>query len=773
MSRPQFADIAFPTAVRQLFTYEVPTGLQVEPGMRVWVPLRNEKAIGVVIRVHSQKPDFDVKSMMQVLDQEPILSEELLKLLDWIHQFYYCSIGEVIQAALPSGLNFISEKRIRLKEGKRPEELAYLTKDKETAHEILLEVQRKSTRRAMKLSDAKKTWRGLKGEKILEELLKKEILEIWEEPRLKLGKARKKKDSEPIKANMRTAGDSFVDYDITISSTVNDSQDEWTLSPLNTLQPAQEKAYQQIEMTLREAEYHSFLLHGVTGSGKTEVYLHAMKTAIECGKGAIVLVPEIALTPQTVERFTRIFGEEVAVLHSRQTDRERADAWMDLQRGVRTIAIGPRSAVFAPVQNLGLIIVDEEHDSSYKQFDPSPRYHARDVALVRAQQLNATVVMGSATPSLTTREAVQKKRHTLLQLKERPYSSMPQVTVLDLKQYRSAMRGPLAIPLYQAVEQALDKNEQVILLYNRRGFASYLQCESCGHIPQSPDCSVSLTYHKSRNILLCHYSGYSRKADQRCELCGSKTLVAKGMGTQQVEEEISSLFPQARVVRMDRDTTSGRHDHQQIYEQVLRHEADILVGTQMLAKGLDFPKVSVVGVLEAEQELAFPSWRSSERLFQLLSQVSGRAGRAKEQGKVFIQTWKSDHSSIQCAANHDFEAFEQAELRQRRAGSYPPYSRMIQFHFKGADAEKTIQMALHVTNILRQITSDEAVLGPSPAVIERFQRKTHWTSSLKIAPRVNAKGISTLLDQLFFEIQFTQPKGLSSIRITVDVDAVE
>lgn len=753
MSQSVFADIAFPTAVRQLFTYQVPEGLEspsglvLSPGMRVWVPLREEKAIGVVVRLHRNNPEFAVKSVIKVLDPEPVISPENLQLMQWIEQFYYCSPGEVIQAALPSGLNFISEKRVRLAEGKEPEELAKLSKDPQTAIEILSEVLHRSEKRAMKHSEVVKTWRGLKGEKILIELLKRGALEIWEEPRLKLGKARKAKTQTP--------------------------EQPWTPASLNPLLPAQEKAYKAVEQALSADTFKSFLLHGVTGSGKTEVYLHAMQKALEDGKGAIVLVPEIALTPQTVERFTRIFGDAVAVLHSRQTDRERTNAWLDLQNGARTIAIGPRSAIFAPVKNLGLIIVDEEHDPSYKQFDPAPRYHARDVALVRAQQLHAVVVMGSATPSLTTREAVRKGRHTLLELKERPYSSMPSVSILDLKQYRSAMRGPLAIPLYQAVEQALAKKEQVILLYNRRGFASYLQCESCGHIPESPDCSVSLTYHKNKNMLLCHYSGYSRRADRRCEHCGSDAMVPKGMGTQQVEQEISELFPDARVIRMDRDTTTGRHDHQKMYDQVLRHEADILVGTQMLAKGLDFPKVSVVGVLEAEQELAFPSWRSSERLFQLLSQVSGRAGRAKEQGRVFIQTWKPEHPSIQFAALHDYEAFEKAELTQRRAGSYPPYSRMIQFHFKGADPGKTIQMADHVTKVLRNMTSEEAVLGPSPAVIERFQRKTHWQSSLKIASRVNAKAISSLLDKLFDEVQSTQPKGLSSVRITVDVDAME
>ncbi|MEX2552819.1 MAG: primosomal protein N', partial [Actinomycetota bacterium] len=353
---------------------------------------------------------------------------------------------------------------------------------------------------------------------------------------------------------------------------------------------------------------------------------------LEQGRGGMVLVPEIALTPQTVRRFYRIFGDRVAVIHSRLNEREKFEAWQGLQSGRKQVVIGPRSAVFAPVKNLGLIVVDEEHDGSYKQFDPSPRYHARDVALMRASMEGASmestkegagmeranegavVVMGSATPSMTSLQAVRSGKHTLLQLPTRPAGEMPDVKILDLKQYKSAMRGPLTVELHEAISGALERKEQVILLYNRRGFASYMICEECGHIPESPDCSVSLTYHKKKNMLLCHYSGYARKADTHCESCGSAQLTTEGSGTQQIEAEIATLFPDARLLRMDRDTTSGKHAHKEIYQQFLSGKADILIGTQIVAKGLDFPNVTVVGVLNAETELAFPSFRSGERM---------------------------------------------------------------------------------------------------------------------------------------------------------------
>ncbi|MCA1747404.1 MAG: primosomal protein N', partial [Bacteroidales bacterium] len=454
---------------------------------------------------------------------------------------------------------------------------------------------------------------------------------------------------------------------------------------------------------LTNKEFASFLLYGVTGSGKTEVYIHALKHALEQGRGGLVLVPEIALTPQTVQRFYQIFGDQIAVLHSRMSERERFEAWQQLKSGDKNIAIGPRSAVFAPVQNPGLIVVDEEHDSSYKQYDPSPRYHARDVAVMRAHMDNAVVILGSATPGMVSVKAVMEEKHTLLQLPDRPTGTMPSVEILSLKEYKGAMRGSLTVELFEEIERALERKEQVILLYNRRGYASFLQCEECGHVPQSPESSTSLTYHKKKNILLDHYSGYSRRADKRCELCGSENLSSKGSGTQQVEEEMAELFPDARLLRMDRDTTSGKFGHRKIYDQFLSGQADILIGTQLVAKGLDFPNVTVVGVINADTELAFPSFRAGERMFQLLSQVAGRAGRAEKPGVVYVQTWKPEHPAIKHARTHDFKAFARQELTSREMLIFPPFSRMIVFHFKSPSWSKVQMVADRFCDAMRMV----------------------------------------------------------------------
>lgn len=775
---PRYADLALPGPVRRLFTYHVPEAVAVKPGMRVWVPLRKEQVIGIVVTVHTRTPEFETRPVLDVIDGGVVADPELLRLADWVHRYYFCSMGEVLQAALPSGLNFVSEKRLRLSEAtraalekemeKEKEEEKEGEKSKEKETEVLAEIHAAERRGAgMKLNEARRRWKGLAPGRQLETLLKRGAVEVWHHP---------KPQTLPGAPLEPTPAPSPPPTSRERTSSPPDSTTPALgpgLDPLKTLNPEQEAAFQTILEGVESGEFHSYLLHGVTGSGKTEVYIHAMARVLAQGRAAMVLVPEIALTPQTVNRFTRVFGDQVAVLHSRLTPREKLHAWLDLARGVKRIAIGPRSAVFAPLHRLGLLVVDEEHDGSYKQFDPAPRYHARDVALVRAKALGAVVILGSATPSLTTRYAAESGKHTLLTLSTRPFGSMPEVKILDLKQYRPAMRGPLAIPLFRAVEQALANGEQAILLLNRRGFASYLQCEACGHIPESPECSVSLTFHRARNILLCHYSGYSRRADTVCEACGSDQIVPRGSGTEQIETAVQELFPTARLARMDRDTTAGRTDHERIYTQVLEGRADILIGTQMLAKGLDFPNVTVVGVLNAENELAIPSWRSAERLFQLLSQVSGRAGRSHTPGKVFIQTWKPDHPAVRTARDHDFPAFERTERLIRAKASFPPYARMIMFHFKGAAKEQVALRAEAFADTLRRLTSDGAVLGPSPAVVERMQGHYHWQASLKLDTRTTTSQQEALLERVLDQADRDKPSGTSSVRVTVDVDVVE
>ncbi len=803
-----YADIAFPTAVRQLFTYET-RDESIKPGMRVWVPLRKEFAIGMVVQVHENKPDFNTRPVERVLDSEPVMDKTMLQLTEWIHRFYYCSWGEAIQAALPVGLNFSSEKVLQVKKGYKGDP------DKDDL-EMLADIEENSYTQ----KEAEKRWREGEGRKRLKNLMKKGWITVWEQPRQRVDYKKVKHwaipesvDPEEIKSELTDSdrGNKWVqafleltemdlplphrellDHNLFTPYTLKRIEKEgWIESVdlpvkgpeeykgvhqpelIKTLSDQQQDAYEQIHTMLEKREFKSFLLFGVTGSGKTEVYIHALKYALEQGRGGLVLVPEIALTPQTVQRFFQIFGDQIAVLHSRMSERERFEAWKSLRSGEKRIAIGPRSAVFAPVQDVGLIVVDEEHDTSYKQYDPAPRYNARDVAVMRAHMEGAVAVLGSATPGMVSVKAVKEEKHDLLHLPLRPTGSMPEVRILNMIEYKSAMRGPLTVELHQEIEKSLERKEQAILLFNRRGYASYMQCEDCGHIPQSPESSTSLTYHKKKNILLCHYSGYSRRADTQCELCGSKNLKTKGSGTQQVEEEIAELFPDARLLRMDRDTTSGKHGHQKIYQTFLKGEADILIGTQIVAKGLDFPNVTIVGVINADTELAFPSFRSGERMYQLLSQVAGRAGRAEKPGVVYVQTWKPDHPAIRCAKTHDFKAFSRQELADRQMLMFPPFSRMVVFQFKSPSWSSVQLIAEKFCDAIRLVIGDEPVSGPSPSVIEWMNGQYRWEANIKLSRTFNAHNIEHILNNIFQKYDAMKPKGASKVRINVDVDAVE
>lgn len=808
-----YADIVFPTAVRQQFTYSLPNDFEqkAEIGKRVWVPLQRHKKIGVIVNIHEEEPDFNTRYVQKVLDKDPVISQELLTLTNWIHRFYYCGWGEVIQAALPLGLNFYAEKRLKPLSDQIPD---YLDDDSKHIVEEVLE------KGSYQLKEAEKRWDA----DAIDQLVGQKILEIREEPASKMkpstdnlwqwkdNESREKalqliteyreqdKNHKWIRAlKLLTELDlpefqkQLTDYDLLEHYTLNRIADdglivaeevettnlskklEYDPSQLNSLNDEQQVAFEQINESLDTDTSSSFLLYGITGSGKTEVYIHALKKALEQRKGGLVLVPEIGLTPQIVRRFHLIFGDDIAVLHSRLTNRERYDAWRALQKGEKRIAIGARSAVFAPIQNLGLIVVDEEHDMSYKQENPAPRYNGRDVAIMRARINNATAVMGSATPSMSSLYGAKKEKSTYLELTKRPFQAkLPEVNVLDLKQYRSAMKGPIAIPLFEAINKAVENGEQAILLYNRRGFSSYLQCGTCGEIPECPNCSVSLTYHKSKKQLRCHYCGYSEREPRCCKDCGNNTVAPRGSGTQKLEQEISELFPEAETLRMDFDTTSGKDAHSKILKAFGRKEADILVGTQIVGKGLDFPDVTVVGVIDADTELAFPSFRSGERMYQLLSQVAGRSGRADKEGKVFFQTWQPDHPAIQKAREHDYKSFARQELAYRKMLQYPPYSRIIRFVFKGKQENMVQRVATCFTDCVTEILGGmDAVLGPSPAAIAKMQNFYRWEAFIKIDPSNGASAIEQMLDKAFGLFDQRKPKGASSVRINVNVDALE
>jgi primosomal protein N' (replication factor Y) len=491
-----------------------------------------------------------------------------------------------------------------------------------------------------------------------------------------------------------------------------------------------------------EGQFRTFLLHGVTGSGKTEVYMAALERALRAGRGGIVLVPEIALTPQTVRRFRSRFGDRIAVLHSRLSDGERYDAWRAIRRGDLDVVIGPRSAVFAPVANLGLVVVDEEHESSYKQFDPAPRYHARDVAVVRASLEGAVCVLGSATPSLESLYNARSGKYELLSMPGRitpagqEPARLPDVRIVDLAAERRSGRGGVSIsaPLQAAIRRRLDDGHQVILLQNRRGFAPVLECADCGWSPACPDCAVTLTYHKAKRQLRCHYCGRAFRHDGRCGQCGGDALENLGAGTQRVEEDLAGLFPEARVLRMDLDTTSARDAHDRILSRFGRGEADILLGTQMVAKGLDFERVTLVGVIDADAGLLLPDLRSDERIFQLLTQVAGRAGRASLRGEVLLQTRNPDHPVIRLAKRHDYDGFAASVLPARHALGYPPFTRLVRVDFRGPDERAVAAYADRWKQAFDPGPHAVECIGPAPAFVPRV-RKTWRMHVLLKAPR--------------------------------------
>jgi primosomal protein N' (replication factor Y) len=537
---------------------------------------------------------------------------------------------------------------------------------------------------------------------------------------------------------------------------------------LNTMQ---QQARQHIDAKLNAPDGRPILLHGVTGSGKTEVYIQAVASILEQNKSALILTPEISLTSQLVERFAIRYPSQVAVLHSGLSDGERFDEWRRLSSGHARIAIGARSAVFAPLPQLGLIIVDEEHDTSYKQ-EETPRYNARDVAIVRAHQNSAVVILGSATPALETFHHAQSGKYSLLSLPKRVEEKpLPQVTVIDQRKHATAAERVITTPLYQAIADRLERQEQILILMNRRGFASYIQCHDCGEAPQCLHCSVSLTYHRHARVLRCHYCDFTQPVPSTCGSCKSVKIQPFGIGTQQVEESLKTLFPAARLARMDRDTTRRKAAHQRILKRLREGELDILVGTQMIAKGHDFPNITLVGVVAADATLAVPDFRSPERLFQLLTQVAGRAGRGEVTGDVIIQTYRPDHYSVQFAKQHDFVGFFDDEIKHRQPVLYPPYTRLARVILQGPSQDRLQQASYWIAEVLQHCVSDrhrQTMLGPAEAPISRLRDHYRWHFLLK------ATTSQALHQWLRAALSHTegQRQQLQGIRISVDIDPV-
>jgi primosomal protein N' (replication factor Y) len=809
---PRFADVALPVAVREVFTYAIGDDDAAirdaaEPGKRVWVPFHGRIALGMITRLHDEAPDFETKPLRKILDDRPVMSADMLRLCEWMHRFYVCGLGEVLQAGLPNGLNFTTTQVLRPVE-QADNSILSLPKTEQLIYDEVCALGQYS------LAEAHQRWGG--GKKHISALKRKKLLEIWEEPSMNeqekteqvwvaaetddfLSRMEERKEEQEKLLKWEQAGLNLLHKNVLPSPTagllgldaitpytlkkleeegvlskatrpVRSAEPDFEVQPdaISALNEEQEAALAAILEPMQADEYQKFLLYGITGSGKTEVYIHALKSALEAGKGALVLVPEIALTPQTVRRFYRIFGARIAMLHSRMSHRERYDAWQALRDGRKDIVIGPRSAIFAPISNPGIIIMDEEHDSSYYQADPAPRYHAREVAAVRAYLSGAVLVLGSATPSLVSLTETTRRKSTLLKLSQRHSGAvLPEVKILNLIEYKSAMRGPLAVPLYRAIVEAVGRGEQVILLYNRRGFSRFMQCDSCGEVVECPHCSVSLTYHKRGEQLRCHYCGYSTPVPYFCPDCESHEIKMQGSGTQQIEEELEALFPEFRLLRMDQDTTSRKNAHDKILGAFGRGEADIMIGTQLVAKGLDFPNVTVVGVVNADTELAFPSYRSNERMYQLLSQVAGRSGRAAKKGVVYLQTKQSDHFAIKHAQTHDYEGYARHELSLRKPLLYPPYARLLSIGFKCKDAALGYRAAECFTEIMRKSDTDYPILGPAPDAIEKIKDEYRFMTIMKLPASIKTARLEKLCEHFMKYYDTYKPEGSSKVKITL------
>ena len=802
------------------FTYAVPDALapDAQIGCRVLVPFRNRHLTGVIVAEGPDPAtlDFRVKPIADVLDDAPALSDDMLRLTKWIADYYVAGWGDVLQTALPSGTNVRTERRLS-RTAADPGDWAHHTPgqrilaDLERYENTTLSALRKRLGDVVPLALIRRM--ADDGVLSLRTTLRDPSVSIRTNTHVRFAPNVRDASADDLKAALRGAKqravidalDAFRNVgtpeplrtDVmeqaeasysTIRSLVEKGlletlEKEVLRSPLedlpapapppnHTLHDAQQQALDAIVHAIEESRYETFLLHGVTGSGKTEVYIAALKRVLNEGKTGIILVPEIALTPQTVQRFRAHLGNTIAVLHSQMSTGERYDAWRALRDGRFSVAIGPRSAIFAPLENIGLIVVDEEHESSYKQFDPSPRYHARDVAVMRAHMNDAVCVLGSATPSLESTMNARWGKYTLLEMPDRvPTPSgtaqLPDVQVLDLRTQRKKhqLNGLLSDPLREAIQDRLDRNEQVILLQNRRGYAPILECDDCGWVPECRDCSVTLTYHKADHTLRCHYCGYGTQRPRYCPDCGHASLSLLGSGTQRVEEELNAVFPDATTLRMDHDTTRQKGRHHDILQR-FRAGGDILLGTQMIAKGLDFERVTLVGVVNADTGLLFPDFRADERTFQLLAQVAGRAGRKNLAGEVYLQTRNPDHAAIRYALHHDYDGFAEETLQDRRPLGYPPFGRIATLAFRGPKRDRTERVARQWTRLLQAHAESVEVFGPQPALVERVERQYRYATTLRYrgsTPHVIQQAIRRARDEAG-----SVPNGY---HVAIDIDA--
>lgn len=710
-STPAFAEVALPLHVFQTFTYRLNPGLseQAEIGARIVVPLGRKLVTGYIVALTDQLSanlaDVDIKEAHSLVDLEPVCSPEILQLARWVSEYYACPLGEVIKAALPPGMTGSAVKP----------KLRRFVRLIETGEEKLTDAQARvlktleqngpiSLQSLCEIADV--------GASTVTSLAKKGRVEIYDEAVRR----------DPLAHSPNLKREAF------------------------TLTGAQSGVLHDIQQQIARGTYGAFLLHGVTGSGKTEVYIRAMRNALSLDRSSMMLVPEIALTPVFSRRLRAEFGDQVAIFHSSLQKGERFDEWTRVKNGEARIVIGTRSAVFAPVQNLGLIVVDEEHESSYRQQE-SPYYNARDTAIVRAQKESATVVLGSATPSLESFYNARHGKYTLLTLPQRVGARpMAPATIIDMRNVFARHGKPRVFSdeLLDAIRTTHERKEQSIILLNRRGYSRFILCRSCGETIQCPNCDVTLTYHRSERVMVCHYCNHRQAVPRVCPACEKKYIYYVGEGTEQLEEMLTQFFPALRVARIDRDTTARRKVFEKSLADFSNGEIDTLVGTQMLAKGHDFPNVTLVGVVSVDTGLALPDFRSAERTFQLITQVAGRAGRGDRPGKVLIQTYHPYHYALRHACAQDYEAFYNEEINYRKNHSYPPFVALASLLVHGPDLGRVRTDSLELRKQLDLANEDRKcrILGPAPAPLARLKGEHRFQLLIKSRSRKHVREVA-------------------------------
>ena len=812
-----FIDVILPLSLERNFTYAITKAEAdfIKRGVRVAVPFgKNKVYTGIVYNIHHNEPTaYEAKSIHSILDECPVVNQFQFKLWEWMSSYYLCSMGEIMRAAMPNAFLLESETIISL----NPSTEFEVNTLKDDEYLVCEALQQQSSLKVDEINaiiDRKNSFPVLKrllDQKVI--ALEQELSEKYK-PKLircvrlhpnyqhenalqelvetlksaskqreivlsyfNLANATKqikvsdlKTKSKATSTQIKTLIDKqvFEEYHYqTDRIQFQDSDDDASIE-LNTYQ---ETALEEID-SLFETK-NIVLLHGVTSSGKTEIYVKMIESILAEGKQALYLVPEIALTSQLVQRLQKYFGNQIAVYHSRYSQNERLEVWNHVlnQSENARVVIGARSSVFLPFSNLGLVIVDEEHEQSYKQFDPSPRYHARDTAIVLAALFKAKTLLGSATPSLesfynATKEnkfgyvAITKRFNNVL---------MPEIELVDLtdKYKRKRMKGHFSDRLIAEIKETLEAESQVILFQNRRGYSPVVSCNTCGHTPECPNCDVSLTFHQYRNQLRCHYCSHTMAMQQFCGACGGVEIDSKGFGTEQIQEEIEVLFPEAKVARMDLDTTRGKYSYDRIIASFENKEVDILVGTQMVTKGLDFRHVKLVGVLNADQLINFPDFRAHERSFQLLQQVAGRAGRTDERGKVIIQTYNPHHTILQQVSINDYDSMFVEQLEDRRIYKYPPYCRIIKLTLKHKDYNKVNEGAEWLAISLRHVFKDN-VLGPEFPVVSRIRNQYHKNILLKIPQNQSLVKTKSVLQKI--KMSFSSTRDFRAVRLLINVD---